>query len=104
MRLSRAIFVVVLALLWVPITNSCSIAASFPGMFPAACECERSGEDEEQPCGGKDCSPCATLESGVNLAALAPVAVPQAVWAESDSLAELLRKLAQLEADRKSVV
>ena len=98
MRLSRAIFSVVLALLWVPITNSCAIAASFPGMFPAACECERGGEDEGQPCGGKDCSPCATLESGVNLAALAPVAVPQPVWIESDGLAELLRWYSEMEA------
>ena len=65
----------------------------------SACECERSGQDEGQPCGGKDCSPCATLESGVNLAALAQAPVRQPVWIESDGLAELLRKLAQLETD-----
>ena len=98
MRTFRSILCIVLALLWVPMTNGCAIAAAFPGMLPAACECERGGEDEGQPCGGKDCSPCATLESGVNLAALAPVAVPQPAWVESNGLAELLRKFSEMEA------
>ena len=101
MRLSRAIFAVVLALLWVPVTNSCAIAAAFPEWFAPACECGQKHHEDALPCGGDagDCAPCATLESGVNLAALAPVAVPQPAWVESNGLAELLRKLAQLETD-----
>ena len=99
MRTFRSILCIVLALLWVPVTNGCAIAALYPGIFPSACECDRSVEDEGQPYGGTDCFACATLESGVNLVALAPVTVPQAVWAESGSFAELLRKLAQLETD-----
>ena len=63
-----------------------------------ACEC--GGEQEEndnQPCGTKDCVPCSTLENGVNLAALQQPAVPPPVMTLTDSLTLLLEKLARLE-------
>ena len=63
---SRAIFVAFLALLFVFSTNRCAIAAAFPGEVEECCPNEKSSGDSERglPCGGKDCAPCATLESG----------------------------------------
>jgi hypothetical protein len=99
MRIIRAILAVLLALLWVPMTNSCLIAASLPGKFPAACECEHEtggcAKDEEPkenlPCSGQHCAPCAILESGVNLLGLTPVTVPEASWRELMDCSEMLR-------------
>jgi hypothetical protein len=107
MRIFRAILALSLALLWFPMTNSCAIAAAWPGMFPAACECEhgesegdgcgeREGEEGGNiPCPGQDCAPCATLESGVNLAALAPLVMPPANWRELADFTAMLRVLAE---------
>lgn len=96
MQSLRAIFVAFLALLFVFATNRCAIAAAFPGEVEECCPSEKpSGESERGlPCGGKDCAPCATLESGVNLAALTPLAVPAPVWTEACEFAELMRRLA----------
>ena len=99
MRPFRSILCILLALLWWPAANSCLIASSFPDLMQPACEC--GGEHEEKgglPCSGKDCTPCATLENGVNLAALQHPAVPQPVMTVTDSLTDLLEKFARLES------
>ena len=89
MRPFRSILCILLVLLWWPVTNSCLIASVLPELMEPACECgAEHGENEGLPCGSKDCAPCATLESGVNLAALQHPVVPPPVW--TDSLAELL--------------
>ena len=99
MRLFRSIFCVLFALLWWPVTNTCLIAAVCPDTVTAACECGAEHEENEAlPCGEKGCMPCATLENGVNLAALQQPALPLPVWTETDSLVVLLEKLAWLEA------
>ena len=98
MRLFRFNFCILLVLLWWPVTNSCLIASVLPEMMEPACEC--GGEQEENeglPCGTKDCAPCATLENGVNLAALQHPAVPQPVMTVTDSLTALLEKSARRE-------
>lgn len=95
MRISRAILALLLALLWWPITNSCLIAATLPGQFPALCEsaCENSGKNEQTPHGSNDCTPCATLESGVNLSALTPAVAPAPLWCENDEFAQFMQRL-----------
>jgi hypothetical protein len=99
MRLFSSILSILLALLWWPVTNSCLIASVLPDLMESACEC--GGEHEENkglPCGTKDCTPCATLENGVNLAALQHPAVPQPVMTLTDTVTDLLEKCAHLEA------
>ncbi|MEQ1863003.1 MAG: hypothetical protein ABMA13_24030 [Chthoniobacteraceae bacterium] len=93
MQASRAILVAFLSLLFVFSTNRCAIAAAFPGEVEECCENERVPGDSERglPCGGNECAPCATLESGVNLAALTPLAVPVP---QAYEIAELMRRLA----------
>ena len=95
MRLPRIFFALLLALLFVLGTNRCLIAAAFPGEVEKCCEQERppGNADRESPCDGKDCASCATLESGANLAALVPLAMPATVWTEADSFAALMRRL-----------
>jgi len=96
MRSCRAILVVFFALLFVFSTNRCVIAAAFPAEIEECCENERVPGDSERglPCGGRECAPCATLESGVHLAALVPLSVPVPVWTEDFDIAELMRRLA----------
>ena len=102
MRPFRSILCILLALLWWPVTNSCLIASVLPELMEPACECgAEHGENEGLPCGSKDCSPCATLENGVNLAALQQPAVPLPVWTVTDSLVELLEKFARLESQAR---
>ena len=99
MRLIRSILCILLALLWWPAANSCLIASELPELLEPACECDVAHEEsKERPCGSKDCAPCATLENGVNLAALHQPTVPLPVWTVTDSLAALLEKFAQLES------
>ena len=99
MRLFRAIFSICLALLWWPAANSCLIGASFPELMEPACECgAEHQENDGRPCNGDACMTCATLENGVNLAALQHLAVPQPVWTVTDSLMVLLQKLARFES------
>jgi len=104
MLASRAIFVAFLSLLFVFSTNRCAIAAAFPSEVEECCANERAPGDSERglPCGAKECAPCATLESGVNLAALAPLAVPAPVWTEDYELAALMRRLAVAAAEEVS--
>lgn len=88
-----------LALLWWPAANSCLLASSFPALMATACECGMEHEENDSlPCGTKGCTPCATLENGVNLAALQQPAVPQPVMMLTDSLTALLEKSARLES------
>lgn len=99
MRPFRSILCILLALLWWPVTNSCLIASMLPELLEPVCECGVEHEKSNRmPCGPKDCTPCATLENGVNLAALQQPALPLPVWTETDSLVVLLEKLARLEA------
>ena len=101
----RAILIVSLAFLFVVSTNRCAIAAAFPGEVEKCCEQERApgGSDRESPCDGKGCASCATLESGVNLAALVPLALPAPVWTEDRLFAELMRRLAAVAVDEVDV-
>ena len=96
MRLPRIFFALFLALLFVLGTNRCLIAAAFPGEVDKCCEQEHAPGDSDRgfPCDGKNCAPCATLESGVNFATLAPFAVPAPVWTEAHEFGELMRLLA----------
>ena len=96
MQFLRAIFVVFFALLFEFSTNRCAIAAAFPGEVGECCENERAPDDSERglPCSGRECAPCATLESGVNLTALTPLAAPARVWTDDEDFAELMRRLA----------
>ncbi len=96
MRPFRAILAIAFSLLFVFSTNRCAIAAAFPGEVEECCPGERAPGDSErgQPCGGKDCLPCATLESGVNLAALVPFAIAAPLWIDDVEFAELMRRLA----------
>ncbi len=99
MRLFRSILCILLALLWWPVANSCLIASVLPELMDPACECSGEREESERmPCGAKDCTPCATLENGVNLAALQQPALPQPLMTLTDSLTALLEKFARLEA------
>lgn len=95
MQALRAIFVAILALLFVFSTNRCAIAAAFPAEVEECCSNENSSGESERglPCGGNDCAPCATLESGVNLASLVPLTIPAPVWADDEGFAELMRRL-----------
>ena len=99
MRLFRSILCLLLALLWWPVANSCLITSVLPELMEPACECGAEHEENDRlPCGTKDCSPCATLENGVNLAALQQPALPLPVWTVMDSLVALLEKSARLES------
>lgn len=95
MQAFRAILTALLALLFVVSTNLCAIAAAFPGEIEECCEHEQAPGNSEHglPCNGKECAPCLTLESGVNLAALAPFVVPAPVWTEDHDFAEFMRRM-----------
>lgn len=97
MRPFRPIFTAIFVLLFVVSTNSCALA-TFLEKGDACCENESMPRQpgDQLPCRDGACAPCATLQSGVNLAVLAPVAVPQAVWTEVDALVNLLRKSAEM--------
>ena len=101
MRSLRAILAVFIALLIVFSTNRCVVAASVEGEVEHCCEAQTPGTESERglPANGMDCAPCLTLESGVNLAALVPLAVPAPVWAEDREIAEFLQLLTAMEAD-----
>jgi hypothetical protein len=96
MRPFSVVFAIALALLFVFSTNRCAIAAAFPGEVEECCPGEKpTGESERGlPCGGKDCAPCATLESGVHLASLLPLTITAPVWTDDVEFAELMRRLA----------
>ena len=70
-----------------------------PELLEPVCECGVEHErSNRMPCGPKDCTPCATLETGVNLATLQQPAVPQPVMIVTDTLTSLLEGFARLEA------
>jgi hypothetical protein len=98
MRVLRAILAVLFALLWVPLTNSCLITASFPAQVEKSC-CEGEEHEEEQddsiPCSAGTCTACSVLESGVNLSALGSVVIPAPPCNELAQLLERLRSLAE---------
>ena len=96
MRPFSVVFAIALALLFVFSTNRCAIAAAFPGEIEECCPGEKSSGESERglPCGGKDCAPCATLESGVHPSSLVPLTITAPVWTEDEDFAELMRRLA----------
>ena len=99
MRHVRIITALFLALLWVPSVGHCLLAANFPQVFGSCCECDRDATDGDR--GQSDdgtCNQCVTLENGVNLSALAPVAVPVSAFWEDDALARWLRRSIELAA------
>lgn len=96
MRCVRIFTAVFLALLWVPSAQHCLLSAAFPKVFGLCCECDgKTPEDGRTPAPDGTCNQCVTLESGVNLAALAPTVAPPPVWFENDGLAWLMRQLAE---------
>ena len=99
MRHVRIITALFLALLWVPSVGHCLLAANFPKVFGACCECDRDATDDSkgQP-DDRTCNQCITLENGVNLGALVPVAVPSPIFSEDDALAQWLRRSIELAA------
>ncbi len=96
MRPFSVVFAIALALLFVVSTNRCAIAAAFPSEVEECCPGEKpTGESERGlPCGGKDCAPCATLESGVHLTSLVPLTITAPVWTDDDGWVEMMRRLA----------
>lgn len=92
----RAIVVALLALLFVFSTNRCVIAAAFPAEVEECCPTEQPSRESERglPCGGKDCLPCATLESGVHPTSLVPLTIVAPGWSDAEDFAELLRRMA----------
>ena len=101
MQPARTILVAFLGLLFVVSTNTCALAAAFLEKGDPCCENERvpGPAQDETPCRSGDCAPCATLESGVNLAALVPLSAPVVVWTEDFEIAELMRRLARAARD-----
>ena len=99
MRRLRIITALFLALLWVPSVGHCLLAANFPQVFGTCCECDGDATDDSkgQP-DDRTCNQCVTLENGVNLSALAPVAVPVSAFWEEDALARWLRRSFELAA------
>ncbi|MEO6786099.1 MAG: hypothetical protein ABI318_08195 [Chthoniobacteraceae bacterium] len=99
MRRFRIITALILALLWVPSVGHCVLAADFPKIFGPCCECDRDATDgnKGQPDDGT-CNQCITLETGVNLAALVPAAVPSPILCEENPLAQWLRRSIELAA------
>ena len=94
MRHVRIFTALLLALLWVPSTGFCMLAASFPQTFGICCECDHPTEnDSEAPRHDDSCNQCVTLESGVNLSSLVPTVAPLPSWCENDEFAQLMRRL-----------
>jgi hypothetical protein len=86
---------VFIALLFVFSTNRCTIAAAFPNEAEQCCLSERTPGDSErgQPCSGKDCLPCVTLESGFPLVSLIPLTIAAPVWTDAEAFADFMRRL-----------
>lgn len=100
MRRVRIFTALFLALLWVPSTGSCMLAATFPNAFGACCECEELPQkDGNAPSDDNTCIQCVTLESGVNLSALVPTVAPSPLWRDNDDFAQLLRRLMEEAAE-----
>jgi len=100
MRFFRAMLAVVLALLWVPITNSCLIASAWSENTSTACcddELDPTGGEDGLPCRDTGCVPCAILKNGAPAATIAPLIVPPAIWKETTQFMEQLQRLAQME-------
>ena len=99
MRHVRIITALFLALLWVPSVGHCLLAANFPNVFTDFCECDGDATGgSEVPADEGTCNQCVILENGVNLSALAPVAVPVSAFWEDDALARWLRRAIELVA------
>ncbi len=97
MRHVRIVTALILALLWVPSVGHCLLAATFPKVFGPCCECDRDTTDgKKAPSYNETCNQCVTLENGVNLSALAPVAVPVSAFWEDDALARWLGRSIEL--------
>jgi hypothetical protein len=94
MRHVRIFTALLLALLWVPSTGYCLLVATFPKTFGSCCECDRPAEnDGKAPLQDDSCNQCVTLESGVNLSALAPTVAPRPSWCEDDEFARMMRRI-----------
>ena len=88
----RSILAILTAVLFVCSTNSCAIAAAFPGAMEACCESDAAPHAGELPGSGHgaDCPPCSTLESGAQLTTLIPVSLSAVTWQEDALLGALL--------------
>ena len=94
MRHVRIFTALFLALWWVPSTGHCLLAASFPKVFGPCCECDQpTQQDGKAPSPDDTCNQCVTLETGVNLSALAPTVAPCPLWCENDEFAQLMQRL-----------
>ena len=99
MRHVRIITALILVLLWVPSVGHCLLAANFPDVFGVCCECDGDGTGgSKAPADEGTCNQCVTLETGVNLGVLVPLAVPSPIFLEEDELAQWLRRIIELAA------
>lgn len=88
---------VLTALAWFVSSNSCLLASAFAPAQDDCCEHESSTPEQKtpQPCGPTDCTKCVTLESGINLSVLVPLAAPMPNWSEDVLLSQLLQVMVQ---------
>jgi hypothetical protein len=93
MKPIRIMLAVLTALAWFVSSNSCLFAVELAPDRDDCCEHESAipERDAPQPCGPSDCMKCVTLESGINLSVLAPLAAPLPAWSEDVLLTQLLR-------------
>jgi hypothetical protein len=89
MRLSRTILASLFALLFLVSTNSCLIAAAFPGVVASCCENERSGAGETGEAGSCECAAVEAPVVPVVLTVVRPV--PQ--WTPEGPLTEWMARL-----------
>lgn len=99
MRYLRVITALILALVWLPSTGHCLIAAAFPDNGSVCCACahEEDGEHRESLPQGT-CTQCVTLESGVNLASLIVPGIPVPIFFEESGLAKWMRRSLEIAA------
>ncbi|MGB8169551.1 MAG: hypothetical protein WCF18_18770 [Chthoniobacteraceae bacterium] len=86
----RIIFAALLVMAWLPVANSCLLAAQFPNQIQDCCA------GEGTPVGDSDagCDSCTTLESGFPLSLLQAFILSAPAAAEATRLGELFRVLA----------
>lgn len=103
MSFLRSIIAAVLLLGWLPAVNGCILASAFPSVIGDPCS---------QPCGGESsglagtnsCADCSTLEKGLSLSSLTPIAVPIPDRRVDGWLTDLLIALAAKATSAGSVI
>jgi hypothetical protein len=92
MQPPRFILAALTVLAWIISSNSCLLAATFAPKLDVCCH-EESGLPDSggsEPCGASECDKCVTLESGINVSVLIPLAAPAPNWMEDSILSQEL--------------